>query len=62
MMIKKIKVKFYKTTNGRDKLRKVLFFDILEEAMRRVDEWEAQTPDNYAVYSAVYLEGLKWKH
>ena len=46
----KIKVKFYKTVNGRDTLRTIMEFDSMEEAMKYADEWESRTPDNYAVY------------
>ena len=47
----KVTVRFYKTINGRDTLRAVRSFDTIEEAMQAVDEWEARTSDNYAVYA-----------
>ena len=46
----KVKVKFYKTVDGRDRLIATRVFDTMEEAIRAVDEWEAKTIDNYAVY------------
>ena len=49
--MKKIKVKFYKTVNGRDQLKTTREFDNLKEALEFVEEWESRTPDNYAVYT-----------
>lgn len=46
----KTTVKFYKTIQGRDRLISTREFETLEEAIKAVDRWEAQTPDNYAVY------------
>lgn len=46
----KIKVKFYKTVRGRDRLQRVLQFDSRTQAMQAAADWEAQTLDNYAVF------------
>lgn len=47
-----VKVKFYKTVGGRDRLITTRVFDTMEEALRAVDEWEAKTIDNYAVFGS----------
>lgn len=46
----KVKVKFYTTEHGVDRLKLTLFFDTIEEAQEAVEKWEAKSPDNYAVY------------
>lgn len=46
-----IRVKYYKTVNGRDRLVKERDFETVEQAMESVEEWENRTPDNYAVYA-----------
>lgn len=45
-----VKVRFYKTIAGRDRLVNTRTFNTMEEAISAVDAWEAQTIDNYAVY------------
>lgn len=47
----KIKVNFYTTEHGVEKLKLTLHFDTVVEAMEAVERWEARTPDNYAVYA-----------
>lgn len=45
-----VKVKLYKTVNGRNTLRAELEFETIEQAMEVADEWESRTLDNLAVY------------
>lgn len=47
----KIEVRFYKTITGVDRLVNIRHFDEIEDAMAAADKWEAQTPDNYAVFA-----------
>lgn len=49
--MEKVKVKFYKTVNGKDRLIMTRYFDTMAEAMAKVEDWEEQTPDNYAVFT-----------
>ena len=46
-----IRVKYYKTVNGRDRLVKEREFETVEQAIKSVEEWEGRTADNYAVYA-----------
>lgn len=49
--MEKVKVKYYKTAQGRDRLIMTRYFDTMGEAMASVEEWESRTADNYAVYA-----------
>ena len=46
-----IRVKYYKTVNGRDSLVKERDFETVERAMESAEEWEGRSLDNYAVYA-----------
>lgn len=46
-----IKVKYYKTVQGRDRLVTEREFDTMEQALENVEEWEGRTLDNYAVFA-----------
>ena len=45
-----VKVKLYKTVNGRTDLRAEFEFDTVEQAIAVAEEWESRTIDNIAVY------------
>lgn len=49
--MEKVKVKFYKTISGRDRLIMIRYFETMAAAIAYVDDWESRTPDNYAVFS-----------
>ena len=48
--MKKVKVKFFKTVHGRDRMCGIIEYETIEEAMQAVKEWEDETPTHYAVY------------
>lgn len=45
-----MKVRFYKTINGRDTMITAREFETIEAAMAAADEWEERSINNYAVY------------
>lgn len=47
----KVKVNFYKTIAGRDRLITTRYFNSLAEAFAVVEAWEELTADNYAVFA-----------
>ena len=50
-MIRMIKVRFYTTVCDNDRFVMSKTFLTMEEAIAAVDEWEAETYDNYAIYT-----------
>lgn len=49
--MEKVRVKYYKTGSGSDRLIKTRYFNTMAEAIASAEEWEARTLDNYAVFA-----------
>lgn len=50
-MIRMVKVRFYTSVCEEDLFVMSKTFLTMEEAIAAVDEWEAETYDNYAIYT-----------